>query len=88
MNDGRAKGQTADVSDAVYDYVSASLNSLTAQARVLGDPEYLKRFPPAQLAKVHAVMADMAARLIEAMQEEAAYREDMSGRNAASHQWL
>jgi hypothetical protein len=46
-------------------YLAANLNALTVQAGVAADENYLKRFPPQQLAILHGVMADKAARIVE-----------------------
>lgn len=47
-------------------YLEAILTALTAQAEVAGDKDYLKKYPPTQLATLHGVMADKAVRLLEA----------------------
>lgn len=54
---------------SAIEYVSRAVTALTAQAHVMCDPEYLRRFPPSQVAAVHSVMADKVARLTEVMQE-------------------
>lgn len=55
-------------------YLQANLNALAEQAKIAGDPSYVRRQPAAELATLHGVMADKAARLLEAAQsmEEAA----------------
>lgn len=47
-------------------YLEANLAALKAQSTLAGDVNYLKQFPPQQLAVLHGVMADKAVRLIEA----------------------
>ncbi|HXE63210.1 MAG TPA: helix-turn-helix domain-containing protein [Bryobacteraceae bacterium] len=48
-------------------YLHASLDALAVQAEVASDPEYLKGFPPQQLAVLYGVMSDKSIRLIEAL---------------------
>ncbi len=62
---------------AALDSVSRSLSALTAQCRVLGDPAYLRRFSPSQLATVYGLLADKVIRLIEVMQEGKMNQEDI-----------
>lgn len=52
--------------DALHLYLFAALDALTAQARVAGEPAYLRRYSPSQIATLHGVMADRTARMIEA----------------------
>lgn len=57
------KGQRFD--DAVGNSVRASLESLTAQAKAVSDPEWLRQQSAKDLAMLHGVMFDKSIRLIE-----------------------
>ena len=58
------KGDRLD--ELIYEYVTATLAALSAQARIAGDPNYLKRQPAGSLAVLHGVMSDKTVRLLEA----------------------
>lgn len=60
----RAK-KGVDFDEAVGDYLTASLTSLTAQARHARDPAWLMEQPAHKLALLHGVMFDKAIRVLE-----------------------
>lgn len=51
----------------LFGYLAANLTALEAQARVATDEQYLRKFPPQQLAVLHGVMADKGIRILEAI---------------------
>jgi hypothetical protein len=53
------------IADLLHDYLSSNLSSLRVQVELAGDLNYLKKFPPTQLAQIHEIMADKAARMLE-----------------------
>lgn len=60
------KAKAKEIDDRLTQYISTTLGSLIKQSELAGDPAYLKRFPPSQIAALHGVMADKVARLVEA----------------------
>ena len=59
--------QKAEVGDLLLEYLRASMEALTAQARLFGDPAWLRTQDASQLAVLHGVQTDKAIRLLEAM---------------------
>lgn len=55
-----------DFGEKLADYLEANLNALTAQAKAVSDPAYIKRQAAHELATLHGVMADKGIRLLEA----------------------
>lgn len=54
------------IEDRLFAYLDLNFDALDSQARVAADEQYLKQFPPQQLAILHGVMADKNIRLLEA----------------------
>jgi transposase-like protein len=65
----RAAGQSEDVGELLLAYLRENLSTLTAQAVVFRDPEWLRTQPAGELAVLHGVMTDKAVRLLEALEE-------------------
>ena len=51
----------------VMDYLAGLLIAQTAQLQVLGDPDWLRQQPAAELAVLHGVLNDKAVRLLYAL---------------------
>jgi hypothetical protein len=64
---GTAEGDEWVPSGKVSEYLEAALTALTVQAKVAADETYLRRYPPQQLGILHGIIADKAARIIEAV---------------------
>jgi transposase-like protein len=61
---GRKKKR--DFGEKLAEYLEANLNALTAQAKAVSDPAYIKKQAAHELATLHGVMADKGIRLLEA----------------------
>ena len=55
-----------DFGEKLATYLEANLNALTAQAKAVSDPVYIKKQAAHELATLHGVMADKGIRLLEA----------------------
>lgn len=55
-----------DFGEMLARYLEANLSALTAQAKAVSDPAYIKRQAAHELATLHGVMADKGIRLLEA----------------------
>lgn len=62
-----AENRADELQILLNDYLKANLRALTAQCNVLGDENYIRKYPPQQTAVLHGVMADKAARMVEAV---------------------
>lgn len=51
--------------DLVCDHLEATLQSLTAQAKVTGDPEYIHKQSAGDLARLHGTMFERAFLMLE-----------------------
>lgn len=56
-----------DIGDKLLTYLSAALDTLTAQVRFFADEEWLRKQPASELAVLHGVTADKTIRLLEAL---------------------
>ena len=61
-------GKSNDVGALLLNYLQSALETLTAQLKVLGDPDYVREQPAGEAAVLHGVLADKVVRLIEAME--------------------
>ena len=57
-----------DLGRLVYEYVSATLLALTAQAKVAADPTYIWKQSADQLYLLHGTMADKAVSILERLE--------------------
>ena len=64
---GENPTQNGEIGDRLLVYLQASLDALAAQARLFGDPTWLRTQDASQLAVLHGVQTDKAIRLLEAM---------------------
>ena len=64
----REAGLSDDVGALLLDYLTENLSTLTAQAVVFRDPEWLRTQAAGELAVLHGVMCDKAVRLLEALE--------------------
>jgi transposase-like protein len=62
--------QKKEIGDLLLDYLRANLETLTAQAEMFKNPEWLKKQTASDAAVLHGVMTDKAIRLLEAMSKE------------------
>lgn len=74
-----ATKKETDLEGLLVGYLTANFHALTAQATVATDEDYLRKYPPQQLAVLHGVMADKAARI-------AAILTGAAGRNEGSEE--
>lgn len=58
--------QRHQIGDLLVAYLATNLQSLEAQARLMADPEWVKRQTAADMAVLHGVMVDKAVRMLEA----------------------
>lgn len=54
------------IGSLLLQYLEANLEALTAQARVFGDPAWLREQGAQEVGVLHGIMTDKAVRLIEA----------------------
>jgi hypothetical protein len=57
-----------DLGARIAEYLDTGLQALTAQARVAGDPEYIKKQPAGELAILHGVLSDKLVRILAAIE--------------------
>ena len=57
-----------DLGALVADYLATGLQTLTAQARVAGDPDWITQQPAGELAIFHGVLADKLVRILAALE--------------------
>lgn len=56
-----------EIERLLFNYLTANLKALEAQAQVVTEAEYIKQQPADSLAVLHGVMADKSIRLLEAI---------------------
>lgn len=57
-----------EIGEQLYDYMSTSIEALTAQLRLFGDNDWLKKQPAGELGTLHGIVADKTARIVAAYQ--------------------
>jgi transposase-like protein len=62
-------GRSDDVGALLLAYLRENLATLTAQARVFGDGEWIREQGAADVAVLHGVLTDKAVRLLEALED-------------------
>lgn len=60
----RQKGK--EIEDLLFGYLTQTIDTLTIQAKVVSEREYIIKQPAGELAVLHGVMADKSIRLLEA----------------------
>jgi len=63
-----ATKKSDQIEQLLFNYLTANLAALEAQAIVVSESSYVKQQPADSLAVLHGVMADKAIRLLEAVQ--------------------
>lgn len=56
------------IEELLFNYLTANLAALEAQAKVVSESEYITKQPADSLAVLHGVMADKSIRLLEAIE--------------------
>jgi len=57
-----------DLGVQIGDYLSTGLETLTAQLRVFGDPNWIKEQPAGELAILHGVISDKLVRVLAGLE--------------------
>ena len=57
----------ARITELLTGYLEDNLAALRAQAKVMGDPEWVRKQDANEVAVMHGIMTDKAVRLLEAM---------------------
>lgn len=65
--DGTQK-RRREIGEQLYDYMSISIETLTAQLRLFGDVNWLTKQPAGELGTLHGIVADKTARILAAYQ--------------------
>lgn len=65
--DGTQK-RRREIGEQLYDYMSTSIEALTAQLRLFGDHDWLAKQPAGELGTLHGIVADKTARIVAAYQ--------------------
>lgn len=68
---GTIPTQKRPIGEQLMGYLHAALDTLTKQAVVFGDTNWLKKQPANELAILHGVLADKTIRLLEALSASA-----------------
>lgn len=66
---GRVRTKKAErITGLLLEYVNQNLETLAAQSRIAGSPEYVKAQPASELATLHGVIADKTIRILAALE--------------------
>jgi hypothetical protein len=60
------KNKGEQIETLLYEYLTATLQTLKKQAEIVGERKYVTKQPAGELAVLHGVMADKGIRLLEA----------------------
>lgn len=63
-----ASEKRRDIGVQIADYLSTGLDTLTAQLRVFGDPDWIKEQPAGELAILHGVISDKLVRVLAGLE--------------------
>lgn len=64
----RKKNKGEKIEELLFNYLTQTLTTLEAQAKVVSEREYIIKQPADSLAVLHGVMADKSVRLLEAIE--------------------